>query len=59
MKYTIANPSASTQTGHPLEELIRERAYELYELRGREDGKDVDDWLQAEAELTRKRSAAA
>ena len=27
------------------------RAYEIYESRGRIDGADVDDWLQAEREL--------
>jgi len=26
------------------------RAYQLYEQRGREDGHDLDDWLQAESE---------
>ena len=30
---------------------IARRAYELYVLRGREDGGDLDDWLQAEREL--------
>jgi hypothetical protein len=30
---------------------IRERAYELYEARGREDGRDIENWLQAEAEF--------
>ena len=34
-----------------LEEQIRRRAYELYEARGREDGHDLDDWLQAEADF--------
>jgi hypothetical protein len=34
-----------------LEERIRIRAYELYEQRGRSEGYDIDDWLQAEAEL--------
>jgi hypothetical protein len=29
---------------------IQRRAYELYELRGRSDGHDWDDWLQAESE---------
>ena len=29
---------------------IRVRAYELFEQRGREDGHELDDWLQAEAE---------
>jgi len=30
---------------------IRRRAYELYEQRGRMDGHELDDWLQAEAEV--------
>ena len=30
---------------------IRVRAYELFEQRGREDGHDLDDWLQAESEI--------
>ena len=34
------------------EELIRIRAYELYEARGRGDGHDVEDWLEAEADVT-------
>jgi hypothetical protein len=32
---------------------IRVRAYELFEQRGRESGHDLDDWLQAEAEIVR------
>jgi hypothetical protein len=36
-----------------LEEKIRRRAYELYEERGRGDGHDLDDWLRAEAEISR------
>ena len=40
----------------PSEEEVREqvarRAYELYLARGREPGHDVEDWLQAEAEIT-------
>jgi Protein of unknown function (DUF2934) len=35
-----------------LEEQIRTRAYELYEARGREQGHDLEDWLEAEAEIT-------
>ena len=30
---------------------IRERAYELYESRGREPGQDEQDWFRAEREL--------
>jgi len=42
-----------------LEEQIRLRAYELYEARGRGDGHDVEDWLEAEAEITGKPERAA
>ena len=35
----------------PLHDRIRERAYELYESRGREHGKDEQDWLRAEQEI--------
>jgi hypothetical protein len=31
-------------------ELIRRRAYELFEERGRQSGHDGDDWLRAEQE---------
>jgi Protein of unknown function (DUF2934) len=31
-----------------LENKIRERAHQLYEGRGREPGKDQQDWIQAE-----------
>lgn len=33
-------------------ERIRDRAYELYEARGRGDGHDLEDWLEAEEEIT-------
>jgi len=32
-------------------EEVERRAYELYEQRGREEGRDWDDWLQAEREM--------
>jgi Protein of unknown function (DUF2934) len=31
--------------------MIRERAYELYESRGREPGQEEQDWFRAEREL--------
>lgn len=34
-----------------VEQQIRDRAYELYEARGREDGHDLEDWHQAEKEI--------
>jgi outer membrane protein TolC len=30
---------------------IAQRAYELYEQRARQDGRDLEDWLKAEREL--------
>jgi hypothetical protein len=32
-------------------ELIRRRAYEFYERRGRQPSHELDDWLQAECEV--------
>jgi hypothetical protein len=34
-------------------EEIRRRAYEIYLERGKQSGRDVDDWLQAEQEFKR------
>jgi len=44
-----------------LEHAIRIRAYERYDQRGRTDGHDLDDWLQAECEIkgTQANAAAA
>jgi hypothetical protein len=44
---------------YELEERIRVRAYQLYEQRGKRDGYALDDWLEAEAELTERRSLRA
>ena len=35
-----------------VQEKIRKRAHELYELRGSEHGLDLDDWLKAESEVS-------
>ena len=45
-------------SGLEAKEKIRLRAYQLYEERGREEGHDVEDWLQAESELAVKSIAA-
>ena len=42
-----------------LENEIRNRAYELYERRGRQDGKAQDDWFQAETEVRTRFSRTA
>ena len=41
------------------EEEIRRRAYEVYLERGEEHGHEIEDWLQAERELTTGDSKAA
>jgi len=40
-----------TKPGGPTEEEIRRRAYEIYLARGREQGHEQENWLQAEREL--------
>ena len=41
-------------SGTITQEEIAQRAYALYEARGREDGHDLDDWLEAKRELLEK-----
>ncbi len=54
MAHQAKKVSHSVPTEAPnLEDNIRRRAYELYEERGRGDGHDLDDWLRAEAEVTK------
>jgi hypothetical protein len=48
---TLAPKSDEPTVLIPIVEQIRQRAYELYEQRGRTDGHDLEDWLQAEGEI--------
>src|SRR5438270_11517182 len=53
-------PASDPDSFQRLNELIRMRAYELYEQRGRADGFEAQDWLQAEEQVMeqyRKRTA--
>jgi hypothetical protein len=43
----------------PIEQQIQQRAYELYERRGKTDGHDLEDWLQAECEIKGPQANAA
>lgn len=45
----------SISDGARLETQIRERAYQLYEERGRGPGQDQQDWVQAEHEILNPR----
>ena len=54
-KKKIAERSADPS----LEEMIRVRAYAIYEERGKQDGHEREDWLRAEAELTAETARTA
>lgn len=44
-------PMHATEHELALIEVVRSRAYELYESRGKENGHDLDGWLLAEQEV--------
>ena len=46
-----AHPESGKMNKADLEDRIRNRAYDLYERRGYGDGKALDDWLEAKAEV--------
>ena len=50
------NETGEALTLQPTEEEIAVRAYHIYLERGRAEGEPLDDWLQAERELTEARS---
>ena len=55
MKNPKVDPSPNpVQSPEQIQDQIRQRAYELYESRGRDDGHDLEDWLLAESEVNRK-----
>jgi hypothetical protein len=56
---TLAPKSDEPTVLIPIEQQIQKRAYELYEQRGRTDGHELDDWLQAECEITGTQPNAA
>jgi len=58
---TLAPRSDEPPVLIPTEQQIQQRAYELYEQRGRTEGHELDDWLQAECEIkgTQAKAAAA
>jgi hypothetical protein len=49
----MKHPSPShTATETKVQEQNSSRAYELYETRSRENGNDLEDWSQAETDIT-------
>ena len=59
-KLKLAKSTSETfinESRRPSAEDIARRAYAIYERRGRTDGSDLDDWLEAERELTNSATA--
>jgi Cu2+-exporting ATPase len=51
-------PEAKAKTPSDLKPQIAKRAYELYEERGRKDGREVQDWEKAEREIRKPEAKA-
>jgi hypothetical protein len=49
-------PSVFTDAIRPQPEEIAIRAFTLYQRRGGDDGRDIEDWLEAERQLLEERS---
>jgi hypothetical protein len=56
---SVESPTAGSIASSVTDGDIARRAFELYCDRGREDGHDVDDWLNAERELRDASSSSA
>jgi len=50
-KVEQASPAIQVSKADRDYERISRRAYELYEQRGRQEGRDLEDWLKAEQQL--------
>ena len=53
-KFSTAGSESLTAAARPTREEVELLAYQIYVERGGADGHDVDDWLQAEHELSGK-----
>lgn len=59
---SVRNPLPTTRVAEPASDAYEEisaRAYELYVERGLKDGHDLEDWLQAEMEVTARKTRQA
>jgi len=50
----VMDPRSSSREARDAEEVIRLRAYALYEERGRQHGQALNDWLRAEREILQR-----
>lgn len=51
---TLTNETTPNRSIRNMEEMIRRRAYELFQEAGAEHGRDQEHWLRAEAEVRGK-----
>jgi hypothetical protein len=56
-KPTTVDRESGQLTQSTAEQEIRDRAYEIYLQRGEQHGSDLDDWLQAERDLSTRSPA--
>jgi len=56
---TIAVDSPLQTLPATVAHLIAIRAHELYEVRGRQEGRAVQDWLEAEAEILKHETSVS
>lgn len=54
-KAASSESQTTTASKPPTHEEIAARAYQIYTKKGRPDGRDTENWLEAEAELHRER----
>jgi hypothetical protein len=62
MRKRRSNPVKGKQpvrSAEDIQQKVRQRAFELYELHGRTDGRDFDDWIEAELEVIGKHRSRA
>jgi Protein of unknown function (DUF2934) len=48
---SLYGEDTSAEGPQSVESFVRRRAYELFEAHGRQPGRDVEDWLEAEREV--------
>jgi len=58
MRSTRETKERSAVRGEPTQDEVRKRAFEIYVRRGRQPGREKDDWAQAERELREERQGA-
>jgi Protein of unknown function (DUF2934) len=58
-KHSVTERQKPEQKNEEIQDLVRQRAYELFEQRSQEHGHDFDDWIAAESEVLKKSTEQA